>query len=453
MKLNEIKNKGNWSDIAGQLNTNFGKISTEVDALNNATKKNKGFYSSLQALKSAHPTSSNGSIAYVREGDKFKLYAWDAAWVDTGMTYTENIELGDYYTKDEIDDVIGEWNDEPIANVIGDRYGEDQDFNLWGQIRETKGRVSDAEENIDRLGNQLIDFRDFAGASIDNNSKIISAVGQSLLEETERAKDAEKNIASLVQENADKINILNELSATKAELNAEAERAEAKEQELSEEIEYLTPLTESSFRNMGALAYPEFSQDKNWNSGDVVRIGGTLYRLTADYVSGASYSDEVLEEYHAVKEIESNRTNIDAIQKSVWGGEEKVVFDAYEVSVIAPLMQTSVVGGGIIVYVRNPNTDNEIANGFFYKLNGSYYRDALIDGVDILLPLRDEQRKLYPEKNYVCNGKTYYVDNNFLSLTMKSSISVFEESTEEAIEEMIANGTWKEGVIYYTVEE
>jgi hypothetical protein len=36
---------------------------------------------------------------------------------------------------------------------------------------------------------------------------------------------------------------------------------------------------------------------------------------------------------------------------------------------------------------------------------------------------------------------------------MKSSIPVFEESTEEAIEDMIANGTWKEGVIYYTVEE
>lgn len=35
----------------------------------------------------------------------------------------------------------------------------------------------------------------------------------------------------------------------------------------------------------------------------------------------------------------------------------------------------------------------------------------------------------------------------------KSAIPVFEESTEEAIEEMISNGTWKEGVIYYTVEE
>ena len=36
---------------------------------------------------------------------------------------------------------------------------------------------------------------------------------------------------------------------------------------------------------------------------------------------------------------------------------------------------------------------------------------------------------------------------------VEGEIHVFEESTEEAIEEMIANGTWKEGVIYYTVEE
>lgn len=36
---------------------------------------------------------------------------------------------------------------------------------------------------------------------------------------------------------------------------------------------------------------------------------------------------------------------------------------------------------------------------------------------------------------------------------VEGEIPVFEESTEEAIEEMIANGTWKEGVIYYTVEE
>lgn len=36
---------------------------------------------------------------------------------------------------------------------------------------------------------------------------------------------------------------------------------------------------------------------------------------------------------------------------------------------------------------------------------------------------------------------------------VKGEIPVFEETTEEAIEDMIANGTWKEGVIYYTVEE
>lgn len=437
MKLNEIKNKGNWSDIAGQLNTNFGKISTEVDALNNATKKNKGFYSSLQALKSAHPTSSNGSIAYVREGDKFKLYAWDAAWVDTGMTYTENIELGDYYTKADIDDVIGEWNDEPIADVIGDRYGEDQDFNLWGQMRETKGRVSDAEKNIDRLGNQLIDFRDFASAGIDNNSKIITAVGQSLLDETQRAKNAEDLISQQVEHNFKNF----------SELGVE-ESAKMDGYEIA-----LTKKTNTAKKTKVKVPVYDMQNPSATPVGLVDELFVEEMKAEAKKMVDVEAERAEAKEQELSEEIESNRASIDAIQKSVWGGEEKVVFDAYEVAVITPLMQTSVVGGGIIVYVRNPNTDNEIANGFFYKLNGSYYRDALIDGVDILLPLRDEQRKLYPEKNYVCNGKTYYVDNNFLSLTMNSSISVFEETTEEAIEEMIANGTWKEGVIYYTVEE
>lgn len=42
--------------------------------------------------------------------------------------------------------------------------------------------------------------------------------------------------------------------------------------------------------------------------------------------------------------------------------------------------------------------------------------------------------------------------NDRVTSVEKSQIKL-QESTEEEIENMIANGTWKEGVIYYTVEE
>lgn len=48
---------------------------------------------------------------------------------------------------------------------------------------------------------------------------------------------------------------------------------------------------------------------------------------------------------------------------------------------------------------------------------------------------------------------TYVWNGDNLVEQINDSLSVFQESTEEEIEEMIANGTWKEGVIYYTVEE
>lgn len=40
-----------------------------------------------------------------------------------------------------------------------------------------------------------------------------------------------------------------------------------------------------------------------------------------------------------------------------------------------------------------------------------------------------------------------------LQSEINKTIPKLQESTEEEIEDMIANGTWKEGVIYYTVEE
>lgn len=59
------------------------------------------------------------------------------------------------------------------------------------------------------------------------------------------------------------------------------------------------------------------------------------------------------------------------------------------------------------------------------------------------------------DRLFYCTGNqtVYSLKNGTLVEQINESVSVFQESTEEEIEDMIANGTWKEGVIYYTVEE
>ena len=101
----------------------------------------------------------------------------------------------------------------------------------------------------------------------------------------------------------------------------------------------------------------------------------------------------------------------------------KVNFDAYETAVISPVQATTNVSGGKIVYVRNPNTDNLIANGFFYKVDGRYYRDANIGGTDVLIASRAVDRTLYKNKKYICNGITYVADGDFLVKPLSNIIN------------------------------
>ena len=82
------------------------------------------------------------------------------------------------------------------------------------------------------------------------------------------------------------------------------------------------------------------------------------------------------------------------------------------------------------------------AISYFSEWNGreEYQSDAL---------------ELRTDRLFYCtvNQTVYNIKNGVLVEQINESVSVFQESTEEEIEDMIANGTWKEGVIYYTVEE
>ena len=63
--LNNIPNAGNWGDAASKLNDNFNKIKQAVTTVENTSKNNKGYFTSLSALNTAFPSPKAGRTAYV----------------------------------------------------------------------------------------------------------------------------------------------------------------------------------------------------------------------------------------------------------------------------------------------------------------------------------------------------------------------------------------------------
>lgn len=114
MVLDSIKLQTTWNDAASRINSNTQKIGNELDKLRAATYKNKGYFASAEALASAYPTGSAGSIAYVGTSYPYAIYVWDTStlsWVDSGETGgEETVELGDYYTKEETKEVVEDYH-------------------------------------------------------------------------------------------------------------------------------------------------------------------------------------------------------------------------------------------------------------------------------------------------------------------------------------------------------
>lgn len=110
MELNTVKTITTWNDAAEAINANTQKIGNEIEKLKVATYKNKGYFSTEDALVAAYPTASAGSKAYVGSSYPYTIYAWDtdmSAWVSTGDSGgDESVDLGNYYTKEETHEAI-----------------------------------------------------------------------------------------------------------------------------------------------------------------------------------------------------------------------------------------------------------------------------------------------------------------------------------------------------------
>lgn len=87
--LNNIPNVGNWGDAASKLNDNFNKVKQAVTTIENTSKNNKGYFSSLSALNTAFPSPKAGLTAYVYdEASSTKYYIYNAvngAWVASSI--------------------------------------------------------------------------------------------------------------------------------------------------------------------------------------------------------------------------------------------------------------------------------------------------------------------------------------------------------------------------------
>lgn len=108
MELQTIQTTTTWNEAAGRINSNNQKIDLEVEKLKNATYKHKGYFKSLPDLQATFPTSSLGSIAWVGTKYPFALFRWNgAAWETDGTTGgDENLDLSQYYTKEEVNEAI-----------------------------------------------------------------------------------------------------------------------------------------------------------------------------------------------------------------------------------------------------------------------------------------------------------------------------------------------------------
>lgn len=114
MELNKIQSNGSWGKAADDLNQNFSKVDKAVEQVKNATTRNKGYFSTDAALKSAFNSASLGDIAYVGSTYPYQIWAWNGTeWENTHENGgQESVNLGDYYTKEDTDKKLSELGSE-----------------------------------------------------------------------------------------------------------------------------------------------------------------------------------------------------------------------------------------------------------------------------------------------------------------------------------------------------
>ena len=108
MELNSINKTGTWSEAVDRLNNNFSKTSTEVEKVKQNSVRNKGLFSTEEALHAAIPSPVVGDsgcrVGYI-PGPIYDCKI-KGKWSPTGTTGGGgSVDLSGILTAEEIDDV------------------------------------------------------------------------------------------------------------------------------------------------------------------------------------------------------------------------------------------------------------------------------------------------------------------------------------------------------------
>lgn len=177
--LSEIKKDSNWGDTASTLNSNFQNVNVDLEKVKNSTINNKGYFSNPEKLNEAYPSESSrvGMIAYVGTASPYAIYQYtESGWTDTGETYTPEVNLGDYYSKSEVDRMTQQQDDKIV----------DLEEKVEAQKVKVDTELSESSENP--IANSVV-----AGKITELEQKINS---QTVEVDTELNEESQKPIAN-----------------------------------------------------------------------------------------------------------------------------------------------------------------------------------------------------------------------------------------------------------------
>ena len=155
--LSTINTQTDWLTACKTINENYSKISVDIEKLKSATTKNKGYFKTLEDLKTAYTSTNStvGMIAYVGTTSPYKIYEYKTSdWADTGETHSPSVNLGDYYNKEYIDitvnDIVTQLNETENATeknrntLFGTEEGSNVSITFEnGTLDASTGQVSD----------------------------------------------------------------------------------------------------------------------------------------------------------------------------------------------------------------------------------------------------------------------------------------------------------------------
>lgn len=143
MNIQDLKSNTTWQEASNTINNNNNKISLAIATLENATLKNKGYFTTVEKLNEAVPNPTIGSKAYVGTSEPYAIYIVEnGVWVDSG--YTGGDEIVAKIATDRIED--GAVTSEKIATSAFDST-----LSVSGKIAPADvvgGKLTNLEEGV-----------------------------------------------------------------------------------------------------------------------------------------------------------------------------------------------------------------------------------------------------------------------------------------------------------------